>query len=68
MDIPLATKSLGLFLASAMVEGVLGMDSLRDACNGNKDTTGETKRALSLETFKASSKCDGIVFVCLRHP
>ena len=52
MDIPLAPKLIGMFLSSAMVEGVLGMDALRDACNGNEDTSGETKRALSLETLK----------------
>jgi len=51
LDIPLAPKLIGMFLSSAMVEGVLGMDTLRDACNGNEDTSGETKRALSLEVF-----------------
>uniref|UniRef100_A0A061S3S1 Translation initiation factor eIF-4F n=1 Tax=Tetraselmis sp. GSL018 TaxID=582737 RepID=A0A061S3S1_9CHLO len=51
IDVPLAPKLLGRFLAEAMAMGVFGMDALRDACNG--EATGESKQALTAETFKA---------------
>lgn len=53
MDFPVAPKLLGNFLASALVEGILGMDALRDGCNANEDTSGESKRALAEECLKA---------------
>jgi len=59
LDIPLAPKLIGMFLGESMVEGVLGMDTLRDACNGNEDTGGETKRILSEETFKVVKQKGG---------
>lgn len=53
MDFPVAPKLLGIFYASALTEGLLGMGDLRDGCNANEDTSGESKRALAEECLKA---------------
>eukprot|EP00873_Tetraselmis_striata_P008104 jgi/Tetstr1/428368/TSEL_018403.t1 len=52
MDFPVAPKLLGMFYASAITEGLLSMGDLRDGCNANEDTSGESKRALAEEALK----------------